>query len=93
MRVQVNQLKGKRIMHYPDEPGITQRERARRIVMLAKGGRDSGIIRGMIGARVVSLPMSVERLAKYGVPENLDLPYDSDKLRALVQELAQIEVD
>lgn len=80
-------------MSYTEESGISERERAERIVMLAKGGRDSGTITGMVGAKRVTVPMSLKRLANNGVPENLDLPFDTDSLRALVQELAQIEID
>ena len=80
-------------MHYTEDPSIDMRERARRIVTLAKGGRDGGTITGMRGSRVVTEPMSVERLARHGVPEALDLPFDSDALRALVVELAQLEID
>ncbi len=54
---------------------------------------DTGKISGMIGIRVQSVRMSVERLADCGVPDNLDLPFDSDKLRSEIQELAQFIVD
>lgn len=79
--------------HPTEESGITERERAQRIVMLANGGRDGGTIRGLRGAEVVTQPISLRRLADYGVPQTLDLPFDTKTLRALVQELAQIEVD
>jgi hypothetical protein len=54
---------------------------------------DKGTITGMVGAKILSKPMSLRRLADSGVPENLDLPYDTDKLRSEVRELAQFLVD
>ncbi len=54
---------------------------------------DTGKLTGMIGSQVQSGSMSVSWLADYGVPDNLDLPYDYDKLRAEVKELAQFIVD
>lgn len=38
-------------------------------------------------------PITLRRLADHGIPPNLTIPYDSDELRTLVQELAQLEVD
>lgn len=77
-----------------EEPGITERERARRIVAQAKGRTaGSGSITGLRGAQLVIESITLQRLADHGVPELLVLPYDTDSLRALVQELAQIEVD
>jgi hypothetical protein len=73
-----------------DEAGITERERASRIVSEAQL---KGSIKGMRGARLVNETISVRRLADHGVPELLDLPYDTDTLRALVQEIAQLAVD
>jgi hypothetical protein len=61
--------------------------------MLAKGGRDSGTLTGLVGARIVTIPTTLRRLADHGVPANLDLPFDTNELRTLVQELAQLEVD
>jgi hypothetical protein len=66
------------------------RENARRIVAAVKG---SGKIAGLRRQNFVVIPMTLQRLADHGVPEDLCLPYDSEEQRALVQELAQLEVD
>ncbi len=55
--------------------------------------RAIGHIRGMVGGDVVNLPITLAYLAARGVPPNLTLPYDDEELRALVQELAQIDLD
>jgi hypothetical protein len=73
-----------------EEPGITERERASRILSEVQL---HGTISGMQGPGFITRPITVRRLADHGVPELLCLPFDTDSLRALVQELAQLAVD
>ena len=73
-----------------EDPGLTERERAERIVRQIK---ETATITGMIGIEVKTIPTTLKRIASMGVQDNLDLPYDSDTLRTLVQELAQKELD
>ena len=49
-------------------------------------------ITGMVKDKVISRQITLQRLADFGVPEDITLPYETEELRRLVQELAQNEV-
>ena len=66
---------------------------ARRARVIVDCVAKMGTLRGCIGENIREVPCSLRRLADHGVPDNLDLPFDSPRLRSLVRELAQIAVD
>ncbi len=70
----------------PEAPGLSTRERARRLVDAVIAGRG---LRGLRGATLAWHPVALSQLAYSGVPDTIDLPFDSRELRAEVQGRAQ----
>lgn len=84
--VQVPQTRSQAI----HSPSLTKQERAALIVLhVIKASK----LIGVRGDEMGQWDFTLVQLAERGVPANHELPFDTDELRALVREYAELEVE